>query len=96
MLDAQDMRIVRRIMAHNGLVDSETRSDACKVFPNGDRRKRPVFWLTNKEVRRLLAAGALKLTAKGYVVTPSLARRIGNGADGALGQHQVGATSRQA
>jgi len=88
MLGAEDMRVIHRIMEHKGLIDAETRSDARKVFPNGDRRKRPVFWLTDKEVRRLISEDALKLTAKGYVVTPSLARRIRLGKDGAFGQHQ--------
>jgi len=88
MLSAQDMRIIHRIMEHKGLVDGATRSDARKVFPNGDRRKRPVFWLTDKEVRRLMSEDALKKTPKGYVITPSLARRIRLGKDGAYGQHQ--------
>ncbi len=88
MLGEMDMRIIRRIMEYKGLVDADTRSDACKVFPNGDRRKRPVFWLTDKEVRWLISEDALKRTAKGYIVTPSLARRIRLGKDGALGQHQ--------
>ena len=88
MLSAQDMRIIHRIMEHKGLVDADTRSDARKVFPNGDRRKRPVFWLTDTEVRRLISEDALKRTSKGYVVLPSLARRIRLGKDGAFGQHQ--------
>lgn len=76
MLGAEDMRIIHRIMEHKGLVDAKAQTDARKVFPNGDRRKRPVFWLTDKEVRRLISKDALKRTAKGYVIMPALARSI--------------------
>jgi len=76
MLGAEDMRIIHRILEHKGLVDGKAQMDARKVFPNADRRKRPVFWLTDKEVRRLISEDALKLTAKGYIVKPSLARQI--------------------
>lgn len=89
MLGAEDMRIIHRIMEHKGLIDTKSQTDARKVFPNGDRRKRPVFWLTDKEVRRLIANEALKPTVKGYVVMPSLARSIRLGKAGPARPNQT-------
>jgi len=88
MLGAEDMRIIRRIMEHKGLIDEQVSSDARKVFPNGDRRKRPVFWLTDKEVRRLISEHALKKTAKGYVIAPQLARKIRLGSEQCITKSQ--------
>ena len=76
MLSVADIKLVEKIMEHKGLIDVQGMSDARKVFPNGDRRKRPVFWLTNKEVLRLQNAQALQKTPKGYVIKHSLAREL--------------------
>ena len=77
MLGAPEMKLVRRLVADNGVIDVSTDTDALQVFPNGDRRRRAgVFWLPRESFKRLIAEDAICPSNKGYVVTPSLARRV--------------------
>ncbi|WP_409433474.1 DUF6456 domain-containing protein [Litorimonas sp. RW-G-Af-16] len=79
MLSERDQKFIKRMIAERAVINVTVRADAYQVFPNGDRRRRTgVFWVQHDRLQRLLAEGALDRTPKGYVVRPSLERRLKN------------------
>ena len=77
MLAGADLKLVKRILTIDGAIDVNPKTDALQVFPRGDRRRRKgAFWVTQDDVQRLIGHDALKRKLRGYVVTPSLKRRL--------------------
>jgi hypothetical protein len=88
MLTYDQIQILRRLLHHKACISVAGGCDAFPAHPNGDRRKRPAFWVLAEDLQALKASGAIDMDTTGYVVVPSMKRRLLKGKDGtASGQH---------
>lgn len=74
--------LLGRIVAIQGLIEAAPDNAARKVFPRGDKRKRPAFWLTCEDFTRLERSGVLQETPRGFVVKDEVSRRMRRGVSG--------------
>ncbi len=69
-------QILRRLLHHKACICVANGCDAFPAHPNGDRRKRPAFWVPAEDLQALKASGSVELGTVGYVVVPSVKRRL--------------------
>lgn len=81
-------RMIRDIHAINGLIADEAQGADRPVYPERDKRKRPAIWLENTGFHWLRGQDMIEPDMQGYVLKPSVVRRLKSGGDGAIGQHQ--------
>lgn len=79
MLTYEQTQILRRLLHHKASISVVSGCDAFPAHPNGDRRKRPSFWIPAADLQALKSQGAVELGGAGYVVAPSVKRRLQNG-----------------
>jgi hypothetical protein len=88
MLSYEQTQILRRLLHHKACISVVSGCDAFPAHPNGDRRKRPAFWIPAADLQALKSEGAIELSASGYTVVASVKRRLKNGKNGtAYNQH---------
>src|SRR5262245_31000616 len=85
-------RALARMCAPNMLLAPERSGAAFGLYPNGDRRRRPILRLSAVEVRALESSGAIGAADDGFVITGAgraRARRDGSNGDEAFAaQHR--------
>lgn len=59
------------------IVHDRTQNDMYIALVNGDRRCRPIAWLDQSLLTRLLICNAVKKSGDGYVVTRDVRRGMG-------------------
>jgi len=75
-------RLLTRLSENKALIVSDTQGGCVTyaAYPGGDRRCRPVSWISKDVFREWLAAGIVIANGKGYEVAPGVvARRAGAG-----------------
>ena len=82
-------RVVRDIHAVDGLISGAAQGAERPVFPHQDKRKRPVLWLEEVGFRWLKSQDVIELLPRGYILRPSVTRRLNQAREGVIGQHQV-------
>ena len=86
MLSAADIKLVQQLDRHKAVI-MKSDSDAHPAYPRGDRRKRPVCWVSQESFKALSSFGGIKEDAIGYGLVGSFARRCRAGGDFAA-QHR--------
>lgn len=74
MISLSDSRLAQRLAAHEALVVT-SKADAYPAYPKGDRRKRPLCWVSKDSFTTLSSFGALERQGGGYGVTQSFSKR---------------------
>jgi len=87
MLSADDMRLAQHLDKHKAIIMT-SEADAYPAYPRGDRRKRPVCWVSQDSFKALSSFGGIKQGRSGYALVDSFARRCRAGGDFA-GQHRT-------
>ncbi len=75
-------RALGRLLAHSAVLAPERESAGFAVFPNGDRRRRPVARLGAGDVKELAASGSLARidgTEDAYAITEAGRARLRRG-----------------
>ena len=80
MLSASDMKLVQQLDRHKAVIMTSD-SDAYPAYPHGDRRKRPVCWVSQDSFKTLSSFGGIKQNESGYGLVSSFARRCRAGGD---------------
>ncbi len=80
-------RIMRDIHAVNGLIAAEAQGSERPVFPQQDQRKRPALWIEQTGFVWLKGQDVIEPVPRGFILRPSVCRRLNKGEDVALGQH---------
>ena len=80
MLSASDMKLVQHLDRHKAVI-MKSDSDAYPAYPRGDRRKRPVCWVSQESFKALSSFGGIKQNESGYRLVSSFARRCRAGGD---------------
>ncbi|MEM9599773.1 MAG: DUF6456 domain-containing protein [Pseudomonadota bacterium] len=71
-----DERLLRSLLASDGVIRGEPLSEDWPAYVRGDKRKRPLFWVNCADVDRLVADGALIATKRGIRVSSATRRRL--------------------
>ena len=87
MLSLADHKLARDLADHRAIIIKSERADAYPAYAYGDRRKRPLRWVSDESFRNLTSFGGLQVGPRGYCVTESLIRRLKAG-DTHAGQHR--------
>jgi len=87
MLSLSDHQLARDLADHQAIIIKSNSADAYPAYANGDRRKRPVRWVSDESFRALTSLGELQAGPRGYCVTESFIRRL-NAGDTHAGQHR--------
>ena len=87
MLNLADHHLAQDLAANHAVIIRGERADAYPAYAKGDRRKRPMRWVTEASFQKLTSFGGLQATGPGYCVTESFARRLKSG-DSHAGQHR--------
>jgi len=92
-------KILERLVLKKAvIVTTQCQGDSYAAVPHGDRRCRPVAWISKTVISQWLADGSLVETNKNYAIEPSLAKRIKQarkyGASAAHGHQHRDMTSR--
>jgi hypothetical protein len=87
MLSLTDHQLARDLADHRAIIVKEDRADAYPAYAYGDRRKRPLRWVSDASFRNLNSFGGLEAGPRGYGVTESFARRLKAG-DAHAHQHR--------
>lgn len=87
MLTYGQTQILRRLLHYKASICVVSGCDAFPAHPNGDRRKRPSFWIPAADLQALKSEGAVELGGAGYAVVPSVKRRLQNSKNG-TSRHQ--------
>jgi len=87
MLSPSDHQLARDLADHRAIIIKDERADAYPAYAYGDRRKRPLRWVSDESFRNLTSFGGLEAGARGYCVTESLVRRLKAG-DNHAQQHR--------
>ncbi|GGX56019.1 hypothetical protein GCM10011309_00920 [Litorimonas cladophorae] len=82
-------RVVREIHAVDGLIAHAAEGAERPVFPHQDKRKRPVIWLEEVGFLWLRGQDVIEPVARGFILRPSVKRRLNQARDGLIGQHEV-------
>jgi len=77
MLNRDDTALVRRLCQSEAVIIPKGKVDAHPAYANGDRRRRPAFWVTQDSFARLQSMGGLASKGPGFIIAKSLARRLG-------------------
>lgn len=71
----EEDNILRLMIREHAIIDLSSSSDVYPAFPRGDRRKRPVFWIEQVMLDRLVKLGGIVVRArKGQISEPMKAR----------------------
>lgn len=76
MLSLADHQLARDLAVHRAIIIKESPADAYPAYAFGDRRKRPLRWVSDESFRNLSSFGGLEAGKHGYGVTESLLRRL--------------------
>ena len=87
MLSVSDRHLAQQLAANNAIIIRKKRADAYPAYAYGDRRKRPLRWVSDESFRCLTSFGGLDSKGSGYSVSKSFMRRL-KGEDHA-GQHRA-------
>ena len=87
MLSLSDHQLARDLAEHHAIIVKDERADAYPAYAYGDRRKRPLRWVSDESFRTLTSFGGLEASRCGYCVTESFARRLQTG-DNHARQHR--------
>jgi len=87
MLSVSDRHLAQQLAANNAIIIRTKRADAYPAYAYGDRRKRPLRWVSDESFRCLTSFGGLDSKGPGYSVSKSFMRRL-KGEDHA-GQHRA-------
>ena len=87
MLSLSDHQLARDLAAHRAIIIKSEGADAYPAYAYGDRRKRPLRWVSDESFQRLTSFGGLEFHARGYCVTESFLRRLKAG-DNHAAQHR--------
>ncbi len=87
MLSPADHQLARDLAHYRAIIIMDERADAYPAYAYGDRRKRPLRWVSDKSFRNLSSFGGLEAGARGYCVTESFLRRLKAG-DNHARQHR--------
>jgi len=68
--------ILLAIAKQQGLIDDRYQRDIYPVYAYGDRRRRPIVWISRLDVDRLYASGQLKRVSRGLSLKYDIERRI--------------------
>jgi len=86
MLSSSDIKLARQLAQHDAII-IKSEGDAHPAYPRGDRRKRPVCWVSEDSFKALSSFGGIKQGPSGYGLVKSFARRAQQGG-GITGQHR--------
>ena len=75
MLSLADHQLARDLAIHRAVIIKESPADAYPAYAFGDRRKRPLRWVSDESFRNLSSFGGLEASKHGYGVTESFLRR---------------------
>ena len=87
MLSLSDHKLAKDLAAHRAVIIKDTPADAYPAYAYGDRRKRPLRWVSDQSFRNLTSFGGLEASKRGYCVTESFLRRLKAG-DSHARQHR--------
>lgn len=87
MLSSSDMKLAQHLNHHKAII-MKSGGDAYPAYPFGDRRKRPVCWVSQDSFKALSSFGGIEKSSFGYGLVKSFARRCEAGGDFA-GQHRT-------
>ena len=79
MLSLTDHQLARDLAVHRAVIIKERAADAYPAYAFGDRRKRPLRWVSDESFRNLSSFGGLESGKHGYGVTESFLRRLNAG-----------------
>ena len=71
MLSLSDHQLARDLADHRAIIIKSDRADAYPAYAYGDRRKRPLRWVSDESFRALTSFGGLKSGPRGFCVTES-------------------------
>ena len=86
MLSVADRHLAQTLAAHDAVIIREQRADAYPAYAKGDRRKRPLRWVSDESFRCLTSFGGLQSDGLGFCVKDSFAKRLA--AQNHAGQHR--------
>ncbi len=86
MLSRADTQLAKRLIQYRAVI-AAGQSNAYPAYPYGDRRKRPISWVSAKSFESLERAGGLASDAFGFKIADSLARALSPSPDRAA-QHR--------
>lgn len=87
MLSLPDRQLAENLAQKSAVIIKSAQGDAYPAYANGDRRKRPLRWVSRESFQQLTSFGGLQSTEEGYRVSESFARRLKSGGTHA-GQHR--------
>jgi len=87
MLSLPDRQLAENLAQKSAVIIKSAQGDAYPAYANGDRRKRPLRWVSRESFQQLTSFGGLQSTDDGYRVSESFARRLKSGG-GHAGQHR--------
>lgn len=88
MLSLADHHLAQDLAVHRAIIIKDTRADAYPAYAYGDRRKRPLRWVSDESFHTLISFGGLEAGRRGYSVTESFVRRLKAG-DNHARQHRT-------
>ena len=80
MLTATDLKLAQYLDQHHGVI-MKTGTDAYPAYAKGDRRKRPICWVSQDSFKALSSFGGIQEQANGFGLVKSFARRCRAGGD---------------
>ncbi len=86
MITYKQTQILRQLLHHKASINVADGCDAFPAHPNGDRRKRPAFWVSAADLLALKSYGSIELGVSGYEVVPSVKRRLLKGKNETVSQ----------
>ena len=86
MLSRSDTQLAKRLISYRAVI-AAGQSNAHPAYPYGDRRKRPISWVSAKSFESLERAGGLSRDTFGFKIADKLARALSPPPDIA-GQHR--------
>jgi len=81
MLSVSDRHLAANLAEKSAVIVKSGGGDAYPAYAYGDRRKRPLRWVSRESFQQLTSFGGLQSTELGYRVTESFARRLKSGGD---------------
>ncbi|WP_026941689.1 DUF6456 domain-containing protein [Hellea balneolensis] len=79
MLSLPDRKLAENLAYKNAVIIKSAQGDAYPAYAYGDRRKRPLRWISRESFQQLTSFGGLQSTDQGYRVSESFARRLKSG-----------------
>lgn len=87
MLSLSDHQLARELAQYRAIIIKEERADAYPAYAYGDRRKRPLRWVSDESFQKLSSFGGLEPGKRGYRLAESFVRRLRAG-DNHAKQHR--------